>query len=283
MKKAMNALTTKLAGRVKPFLNIPTVLMMALAVGGFGLSLWMVDHSIDKSSYILAHNQDDCIPSEYLVTDCDAGYEKVGNPEMPQATAQVSTQASDFFGSWAKVNPTHPVPALVEFTKCSHCGCQDNNGRVTWTGNVENVSVTRTIRYYAPNKTVTKVVKDSGDVYVTVGRNRYIESAGYKFTVICGIVGAVLAAPTKGTSVLAGMALGLALGNLADHIAAGDYKEYYKNEIVDVQSRSVGVWNTGIGGRGKGRVMKILSDASGTFCGVDFHATDEWHRHFYHY
>ncbi|MDE0021040.1 MAG: hypothetical protein OXT69_06625 [Candidatus Poribacteria bacterium] len=46
MRRTLNALTTKLAGRVKPFLNIPTALMTALAVGGFGLSLWMVEDSM---------------------------------------------------------------------------------------------------------------------------------------------------------------------------------------------------------------------------------------------
>lgn len=54
MKKAMNALSTKLAGRVKPFLNIPTALMTALAVGGFGLSLWMVDDSM-KDQNAMSH------------------------------------------------------------------------------------------------------------------------------------------------------------------------------------------------------------------------------------
>ncbi len=55
MRRTLNALTTKLAGRVKPFLNIPTALMMPLAVGGFGLSLWMVeDASMDYTAF--AHN-----------------------------------------------------------------------------------------------------------------------------------------------------------------------------------------------------------------------------------
>ncbi len=50
MKRTLNALTTKLAGRVQPFLNIPTALMMALAVGGFALSLWMVEDSMETVS-----------------------------------------------------------------------------------------------------------------------------------------------------------------------------------------------------------------------------------------
>ena len=54
MRRTLNALTTKLAGRVKPFLNIPTALMTALAVGGFGLSLWMVDDSM-KDRNAMSH------------------------------------------------------------------------------------------------------------------------------------------------------------------------------------------------------------------------------------
>ena len=72
MKKAMNALTTKLAGRVKPFLNIPTALMMALAVGGFGLSLWMVEDSMITAPVLMAHNGERYDPTH---DNCSEAYE----------------------------------------------------------------------------------------------------------------------------------------------------------------------------------------------------------------
>ena len=64
MRRTLNALTTKLAGRVKPFLNIPTALMMALAVGGFGLSLLMVE---DSMIGIADNPNTDSIPSHMTV------------------------------------------------------------------------------------------------------------------------------------------------------------------------------------------------------------------------
>ncbi|MDE0022320.1 MAG: hypothetical protein OXT69_13200 [Candidatus Poribacteria bacterium] len=71
MRRTLNALTTKLAGRVKPFLNIPTALMMALAVGGFGLSLWMVDDAIEGSMLLAGpgiHNDCAIDAEPYLST-----------------------------------------------------------------------------------------------------------------------------------------------------------------------------------------------------------------------
>lgn len=59
MKRILNALTMKLAGRVKPFLNIPTALLMCLAFAGFGVSLWMADDSIKNLAHVAVSGNND--------------------------------------------------------------------------------------------------------------------------------------------------------------------------------------------------------------------------------